>query len=288
MPTIASLMPATRHERPVLARRPVGPLNTLCGRYLASNAVLQVRAWLVTLVRRRAQILRLFSHCNWVEMRPIRAPRPLKDGERMLNDLWNVSIERKVAGERAHVSVRAMLNRRRVLREFTCALAAAAQERVAVGEVGKLIRRRTAVRRTGTGIDGQRASAQSRPCVITPMDEAATIGAGVHAWHRSFFRVRADQRTTAVEVLAPERVFVTRPRADSEPTARPSGLRSWSLPARWCRTSGSQGRVRSGYRNDRHQRWPFSVSQMAVRAPRLAHVSDRYGRTIAVFDATTP
>ena len=57
---------------------------------------------LMEIIRRRTEILQLFPYTNWVEIIPVRPPRPLKEVEAMYKDLPLVSIQRKVASERVH------------------------------------------------------------------------------------------------------------------------------------------------------------------------------------------
>ncbi|KAK8883137.1 hypothetical protein M9Y10_045785 [Tritrichomonas musculus] len=157
---------------------------------------------LMEIIRRRTVILQLFPYFNWVEILPVRPPRPLKEVEQMFKDLPLVSIQRKVARERVHhVNVRMILMRRRILRDFIRAYASYVQEQIAKREVMKLFKRRKSLKLLvrafyafKTNWDGQ------PPRNKSVNNQELIIKSDINAWFRHFFRVRVNQRKIAEKV----------------------------------------------------------------------------------------
>jgi hypothetical protein len=93
--------------------------------------------------RRRVLLLKLFPYFNWTDVLPVKPPRPLHEIEQLLNDLPPVSIERKLARERAHhLNVRQLLARRPIMRDYFRAYASFVQVQRASRAVIKLLRAR--------------------------------------------------------------------------------------------------------------------------------------------------
>lgn len=156
---------------------------------------------LMEAIRRRTVILQMYPYFNWVEVLPVRPPRPLKEVEQMFKDLPLVSIQRKVARERVHhVNVRMMLMRRRVLRDFVRSLASFVQTQIATREVMKLIRKKQRIRTMRTAFEGLRSEWMGEPpqMKITQMEKEIT--ANIHAWIRHFFRERIRQNKIVEEM----------------------------------------------------------------------------------------
>ncbi|OHT11223.1 hypothetical protein TRFO_01176 [Tritrichomonas foetus] len=151
---------------------------------------------LMETIRRRTEVLQLYPYFNWVEILPVRPPRPLKDVETMFKDLPLVSIQRKVARERVHhVNVRMMLLRRRTLRDFLRAFASYTQEQIAIREVMKLCRKRASLRLITRAFTGFKII-WLKDMNINPRCESLEdeINSNISAWYRHFFRARVHQK----------------------------------------------------------------------------------------------
>lgn len=157
---------------------------------------------LMEIIRRRTEILQLFPYTNWVEIIPVRPPRPLKEVEAMYKDLPLVSIQRKVARERVHhVNVRMILMRKRILRDFIRAYASYVQEQIAKREVIKLFKRRTALKLLVKGFNAFRSNWNNEPPKNRSVDnQEIIIRSDINAWLRHFFRARINQKKMAEKV----------------------------------------------------------------------------------------
>lgn len=157
---------------------------------------------LMEIIRRRTEILQLFPYFNWVEILPVRPPRPLKEVEQMFKDLPLVSIQRKVARERVHhVNVRMILLRRRVLRDFIRAYASYVQEQIAKREVIKLFKRRRSLKLLVKSFYGFKANWDNQPPKRrSANNQELIIRSDINAWLRHFFRARINQRKMAEKV----------------------------------------------------------------------------------------
>lgn len=144
-------------------------------------------------IRRRTQIMQLYPYFNWVEVLPVRPPRPLKEVEQMFKDLPLVSIQRKVARERVHhVNVRMMLIQRRMLRDFIRAYASYVQEQIATRSVIMLMKKKQSLTLTRKAFAVFKA--KGKDVVDEPNAEEKEISANITAWFRHFFRERARQK----------------------------------------------------------------------------------------------
>ena len=157
---------------------------------------------IIEVIRRRATILQYFPYFNWVEVLPVRPPRPLKEIESMFKDLPLVSVQRKVARERVHhVNVRMMLARRRVLRDFIRAFASYVQERIATREVLILIKRRRDMDKLRIGMDAFKLNKDQTFIFRNRMNQIQLgFTADIQAWLRNFFRVKAKLKQMNDEV----------------------------------------------------------------------------------------
>lgn len=157
---------------------------------------------LMEVIRRRTEILQLFPYFNWVEILPVRPPRPLKEVEQMYKDLPLVSIQRKVARERVHhVNVRMILLRRRILRDFIRAYASYVQEQIAKREVIKLFKKRKSLKLLVKAFYGFKSNWDNQP----PRNRSANnqeliIRSDIYAWLRHFFKARINQRKLAGKI----------------------------------------------------------------------------------------
>lgn len=149
---------------------------------------------LMSVIRRRIQVLQLYPFFNFVEILPVRPPRPLKEVEQMFKDLPLVSIQRKVARERVHhVNVRMMLMRRRMLREFIRAYASYVQEQIAIREVMKLYKQRREVKTKAKAYMAFKLNADESAEITNLERVGKDIQWDIIAWHRHFFRARNHQ-----------------------------------------------------------------------------------------------
>ena len=145
-------------------------------------------------IRRRTQIMQLYPYFNWVEVLPVRPPRPLKEVEQMFKDLPLVSIQRKVARERVHhVNVRMMLMQRRMLRDFIRAYASYVQEQIATRTVIMLLKKKQQLTLTRKAFAAFKATGD-KVAEDIPNAEEQEISANITAWFRHFFRERARQK----------------------------------------------------------------------------------------------
>ena len=145
-------------------------------------------------IRRRTQIMQLYPYFNWVEVLPVRPPRPLKEVEMMFKDLPLVSIQRKVARERVHhVNVRMMLMKRRMLRDFLRAYASYVQEQIATRSVIMLMKKKRNATTLRRALACFQAKGDEVPKNI-PCKQEDEISANITAWFRHFFRERSRQR----------------------------------------------------------------------------------------------
>ena len=144
--------------------------------------------------------MQLYPYFNWIEVLPVRPPRPLKEVEMMFKDLPLVSIQRKVARERVHhVNVRMMLMRRRMLRDFLRAYASYVQEQIATRTVIMLMKKLRSVRAMRIAFNCFKAKDLEVPQNI-PCSKEDEINANITAWFRHFFRERTRQRALVKQV----------------------------------------------------------------------------------------
>ena len=145
-------------------------------------------------IRRRTTIMQLYPYFNWIEVLPVRPPRPLKEVETMFKDLPLVSIQRKIARERVHhVNVRMMLMRRRILRDFLRSFAAFVQEQIAIREVIKLLRlRQNLILKRKVLNSFKIFKNQNQLDLISKTEKEIT--SNILGWFRHFFRERVRQK----------------------------------------------------------------------------------------------
>ena len=156
---------------------------------------------LMETIRRRRQILELYPYFNWVEVLPVRPPRPLKEVEQAFKDLPLVSIQRKIARERMHhVNVRMMLSRRRMLRDFIRAYASYVQERRATREVMRLMRNRRNLSLLTQGYEAFKINKDGELKEPVSNKMKNEINSNIIAWYRHFFRARVRQRRSLEQV----------------------------------------------------------------------------------------
>jgi hypothetical protein len=152
-------------------------------------------------IRRRIAIVRLFPYFNWKEVLPVKAPRPLREIEQMFKDLPPVSIQRKLARERAHhLHARALLIARRTMRDFFRAYAAFVQTQLAIRAVIKLMRRRQALRALRPALNAFKANWWQIQFAPTDEPMVDAINADICAWFKHFFRESVRQRQLALQI----------------------------------------------------------------------------------------
>jgi hypothetical protein len=149
----------------------------------------------MVVVRRRVLLLKLFPYFNWTDVLPVKPPRPLHEIEQLFKDLPPVSIERKLARERAHhLNVRQLLGRRRIMRDYFRAYASFVQVQRASRAVIKLLRARQNLRLCHSGYI---AFLQNRAKDAKPMwtpKPIEDISYDLATWFKHFFRERARQQ----------------------------------------------------------------------------------------------
>ena len=145
-------------------------------------------------IGRRVELLKLYPYFDLAETLPVRPPRPLKEVEEMFSDLPLVSIQRKIAKERLHhVHVKAMLTRRRILRDFLRAFASYVQVQIATREVIKLFRKRQQMRSYRLAFRAFAANASGKQVDVRKSKNENKLDSDIQAWFIHFFRERVRQ-----------------------------------------------------------------------------------------------
>jgi hypothetical protein len=145
---------------------------------------------LVPMIRRRTLILQLFPYFNWTETLPVKPPRPLKEIEQMFRDLPAAAVQRKIARERArHITVKALISHRRLLRDFLRAYAAFVQRQIATREVLQLMRTKQQLRLYMSVLGTFQTNAKQIAITGQPR-LIPQINADITAWFKHFFKER--------------------------------------------------------------------------------------------------
>jgi hypothetical protein len=148
----------------------------------------------MVIVRRRVAILKLYPYFNWTDVLPVKPPRPIREIEQLFKDLPPVSVQRKLARERAHhVNVRQLLQRRRIMRDYFRAYASFVQVQRALRAVIKLLRTRHILRYYYMGYCAFRDNwiHMTRPEIPKPIED---INFDLATWFKHFFRERVRQQ----------------------------------------------------------------------------------------------
>lgn len=142
---------------------------------------------LLEVVRRRRELLILFPYSDWVDILPVRPPRPLREVGEIFKDLPMISIRKKVARERVHhINVRILLKKRQVMRDFFRAYASCVQRQVGQREIFRLMVRRRRIRYCALGFDAFRIAANKAPVELKLLPANRNVQADLLTWFRHF------------------------------------------------------------------------------------------------------
>jgi hypothetical protein len=153
---------------------------------------------LIELIRRKRELLLLFPYFDWLDVLPVRAPRPLREVAQVFRDLPGPSIQKKLARERVHhLNVRAVLKTRRLMRDYFRAYASCVQERIATRAIKVLMAKRVRLRYLRHAYTAFRMAADKGPLPPRRMGHEDQVYKDLGAWFRHFVRFQHRQRQVA-------------------------------------------------------------------------------------------
>jgi uncharacterized phage-associated protein len=149
---------------------------------------------LLEIVRRRKEVLVLFPYSDWIDILPVRPPRPLKEVENLFKDLPMISIRKKIARERVHhINVRILLHDRKVMRDFLRAYVAYVQKRIGRREIFRLMGQRRKIRYLTAGYNAFRIFANKNRVEQKKLPAQQNVQADLSTWFRHFIPSMQNQ-----------------------------------------------------------------------------------------------